>query len=416
MTQALPPAAQLKLELLFHGVRYSDALGAAAAHAFPNFFPYRFAPGEHDPTGEGKAAIPYLMRFADGTSLRVKGNAASPWSVDGAAAGGYALHKHGAPHAAIAVDFEPRPAWMGRNTSDGMPMAAAGVSLHADMAVVNIAPGCQYFLPDPSGGTAARCTFCTYGAPDARMRTLGQDIDAVAIPEAAYRHLDETLTAVLDEGGIRHIYLVGGSMRDWHEEGRRFIELARRVQRSVRHRVPVSCGSGALPDDALDVLHEEGLVDNVCFNLEVWPQSLFERVCPGKARYVGFARWLAALEAAVARFGRGHVYSAMVAGIELEPEHAMSWQQAAALALQGAEALCARGIIPIYSLYWPLGGRDRGTYQDDLMAYFERLNLGTREIRARHGLSIQDSFMCHRCAYMQLECDLDRAAARKPPA
>ncbi len=413
---ALPAAAQRKLDLLFRGVRYTDALGAAAAQAFPNFHPYRFAPGEPDPTGQGKAAIPYLMRFADGTTLRVKGAGASPWCVSGAPDEGYALQHRDAPRRALPVEFEPRPAWLGRSTSDGVPMAAAGVSLHADMAVVNVAPGCQYFLPDEAAGGSTRCTFCTYGAPDARMQSLGQDIHAVDLPPQTYRRLHETLAAVLAEGDVRHIYLVGGSLRDWHAEGRRFIELARQVQQVVRHAVPVTCGSGALPEQALDVLHGDGLVDSVCFNLEVWSEPLFAKVCPGKHRYVGYGRWIAALEAAVARFGRGRVYTAMVAGIELEPEHALTWQQAAALALQGAETLCARGVVPIYSLYWPLGGRERGTYLEDLLAYFERLNLGYRAIRARHDLTIWDGFMCHRCAYMQLECDLDRAAVERAGA
>jgi hypothetical protein len=100
----------------------------------------------------------------------------------------------------------------------------------------------------------------------------------------------------------------------------------------------------------------------------------------------------------------------MVAGIELEPEHGMSWEQAAELAIRGAEDLCSRGIIPIYSLYWPVGGKDHPDYLSRLKNFFERLNLEYAAIRGRHGLSIWDGFMCHRCAYMQLECDIDRAS------
>ena len=157
-------------------------------------------------------------------------------------------------------------------------------------------------------------------------------------------------------------------------------------------------------------LDDEKLVDSVCFNLEIWSEPLFAKICPGKNRYEGYDRWIGALEAAVGIWGRERVYSAMVAGIELEPEHGYTWEDSARLALEGADDLCSRGIIPIYSLYWPLGGRDRKTYVSHLLSYFERLSLGYRDIRARHGLRIWDGFMCHRCAYMQLECDLDRVA------
>ena len=107
-------------------------------------------------------------------------------------------------------------------------------------------------------------------------------------------------------------------------------------------------------------------------------------------------------------WGRGKVYSAMVAGIELDPEYGMSWEEAARLALDGAEDLCARGIIPIYSLMWPSGGRDRPDYHARIRSYFEALNVGYQQIRDRHGLQFSPGFMCHRCAYMQIECDLDR--------
>jgi hypothetical protein len=405
----LPEPVARKLDLMFDGVRYTDSLGQAATHAFPNWYPYRFAPGEPDPTGKGQARIPYLIVAPDGTTARIKGNGASPWYVAGDPASGYRLCHDG--HAdAPDFAFAPLPDWMARRTSDGVPMTATGVSLHRDMAVVNVAPGCQYFAKDPAEGRSLRCTFCTYGAPDARMEALGQALDRVGLPEVTYRRLQETLSAALDEGGIRHIYLVGGSMTDWHEEGERFVELARRVQETARGRVPVACGSGALPDDVLGRLHREGTVDNVCFNLEVWSKPLFAAVCPGKERYVGYERWIAALETAVGLWGRGHVYSAMVAGIELAPEHAMPWRGAADLAVAGADDLCRRGILPVYSLYWPFGGHDHPDGMADLKSYFTRLAIGTRAARVRHGLAISDGFMCHRCAYMQVECDMDRAA------
>jgi hypothetical protein len=403
----LPPSARLKLDLMFHGIHYTDALGRAAAHAFPNYYPYRFEPGEPDPTGKGKAPIPYALTLADDTVVRIKGSGASPWGVSGDAASGYRLGRDGED--AMPIGFVPLPGWMSGQTSDGFPMSRTGLELLGDLAVINLAPGCEYFL-HKQDGVSMRCAFCAYGAPDQRVAHLGQQVGQVSLPELTYRRMAETLRAALDEGGIRHLYLVGGSLTDWREEGRRYLEIARRVQAVNQHRLPLSCGSGALPEDILRALRGEGLVDNVCFNLEVWSEPLFAKVCPGKNKYVGYARWLEALEQAVGLWGRGHVYSAMVAGIELEPEHGMSWEAAAALALEGAEALCARGVLPIYSLYWPVGGREHPDYMARLRSYFETLHLGYHALRRQYGLSVSDGFMCHRCAFMQMECDMDRLA------
>lgn len=411
MTAAvLPQAAQFKLDLLFEGIRYSDALGRATEHSFPNYYPYRFEKGEHDPTGKGKAIIPYILSTRDGTMLRIKGNSGSTWHVDGCHEEGYRLLHDGDGDSGIDIEFAPLPPWMSRQTSDGFPMSRAGINLHADMAVVNVAPGCEYFL-EKHDGQSMRCSFCAYGAPDERTAHLGQVAGRTPIPEITLKRMQETLLASIAEAPIKHIYLVGGSMIDWNEEGKRFLDVARAVQAVNKHRLPVSCGSGALPPEMLDQLHQEGLVDSICFNLEVWSEPLFAQICPGKNRYVGYQRWIESLEYAVTLWGRERVYTAMVAGIELEPEFNISWEEAADLAIQGAEDLCSRGILPIYSLYWPIGGRDHPDYLSRLKHYFERLSLGYHAIREKYDLHIWDGFMCRQCAYMQLECDLDHALA-----
>ena len=404
--ERLDASTRLKVDVMFEGIRYSEALGNAVEHALPNYYPYRFKPDEPNPTGKPQVAIPYLIRTPDGTMIRVKGNGESDWVVEGDKAAGYRLRNATAGDD-IEIRFEPMPEWMRGQTSDGFPMAQAGVSLHSDMMVINVAPGCEYFL-HKHDGESMRCRFCSYGAPDERTAHLGQVAGQLAIPGITLSRMQETVTAALGETPIRHIYLVGGSLTDWREEGERFLQLARAVKEINRENVPVTLGSGALPDDLLQQFHDEALVDNVCFNLEVWSEPLFAKVCPGKNRYVGYDRWIASLETAVALWGRGRVYSAMVAGIELEPEHEMDWLQAADLCIAGAEDLCSRGIIPIYSLYWPIGGKNHPDYMSRLRSFFERLNIAYAGIREKNGLAISDEFMCHRCAYMQLECDIDR--------
>jgi len=203
----LPPAADLKLDLMFDGIRYTDALGRAAEHSFPNYFPHRFAPGEPDPTGTGRANIPYMIVTPDGMHCRIKTSPGSPWSIAGSRAEGWALrHDDGRP--ALAVDFEPAQPWLARETVDGVPGYQAGVTLHGDMVVVNLAPGCEYFLAPKQDGVSMRCTFCTYGSPDVRLKHLDQTMGQTAIPEGTYRRMQEVLARVLGETAVATIYLV----------------------------------------------------------------------------------------------------------------------------------------------------------------------------------------------------------------
>lgn len=398
----------LKVQVMCEGIRYTAALGQAASHSMPNYYPYRFKEGEHDPTGRGIATIPYLINTADGTEIRILGDGDSPWHVEGELTQGYRLVDDRSGQS-VAIEFEPLRPWLTQKTADGLPFAQAGVTTHGDMLVINVAPGCEYFL-HKHDGVSMRCAFCAYGAPDERTKHLGQVTGQVEIPPPTLDRMREALQAVIEQTEIRHIYLVGGSLTDWRKEGERFLQLARFVKQANTRGIPVALGSGALPDDLIAQFHAEQLVQFVCFNLEMWSEPLFAKVSPGKNRYVGYHRWIAALETAVRHWGRGNVYSAMVAGIELEPEHGLEWQQAASLALQGSEDLCSRGVIPIYSLVWPSGGRQRPDYHARIRSYFETLSAGYQAIRQRHGLAVSEGFMCHRCAYMQLECDLDRAA------
>ncbi len=405
--RSLGASPSLKVDVMCEGIRYSHALVAALPHSMPNFYPYRFKQGEANPTGKDTIPIPYMIHTADGTMMRVHGNGDSPFHVEGSLTQGYQLVDDRGGRA-IDIRFLTADSWLGTKTSDGFPMPQSGVQTHGDMLVINVAPGCEYFL-HKHDGKSMRCGFCSYGAPDHRTAHLGQVAGQVAIPELTLKRVLESVDLITHSTQINHIYLVGGSLTDTRAEGERFLQLARAVRARVGKRIPLTLGSGALPDDIIEQFHRENLVDAVCFNLEVWSERLFAQVCPGKHRYVGYQRWIAALETAVRLWGRGRVYSAMVSGIELEPEFGVSWEQAVATELEGAEDLCSRGIIPVYSLLWPTGGRERKDFHQRLHSFFETLNVGYVEIRRRHGLAIWDGFMCHRCAYMQLECDVDRA-------
>lgn len=403
----LPESAAIKLELLFSGVRYTPALGEAAEGALPNYYPYRFAEGEEDPTGSGQAVIPYLMSLDDDTLIRVKGNHESLWSVEGDGAGGYVLVRDG--ELGRGVRFQQMPDWMTQSCEDGTPMARVGASLHGDMLVVNPTPGCQYFPARRQFGRRMRCAFCLYGKPADWQASLGQSIDEPLLPDWALRRLQETVSAAVASGEVRHVYLVGGSMVDPNEEAARYLQLARAMREGCSDIPYLTCGSSALPDEALEELRGEGLVDGVCFNLEVFGRDLFELVCPGKAHSVGYEGWIASLERAVDLFGEGNVYSAMVSGIELEPRYGdMSVDDALDRAEVGVAMLLERGIHSILSLYWPLQERGSEKLLSSLRSYFAELHLRAERLRRERNSRFNEIFMCHRCSYMQLECDLDR--------
>jgi hypothetical protein len=307
----------------------------------------------------------------------------------------------------VPIEFEPLRPWLTQKTADGLPFSQAGVTTHGDMLVVNVAPGCEYFL-HKHDGVSMRCTFCAYGAPDERTVHLGQKTGRVEIPPPTLDRMAEALHAVIDQTEIRHIYLVGGSLTDARKEGERFLQLARFVKQANTRGIPVALGSGALPDDVIEQFHAERLVQHVCFNLEMWSEALFAKVCPGKNRYVGYT---AGSRRSRRRCGSGAAATSI-----------RRWSPASSsspsTASNGKRRRGSRSRAPRTSaarhhsdLLARLAGRRRAPVglpraHPQLLRDAERGLSGDPPTPRPDG---RRGFMCHRCAYMQLECDLDRS-------
>jgi hypothetical protein len=133
-------------------------------------------------------------------------------------------------------------------------------------------------------------------------------------------------------------------------------------------------------------------------------------VCPGKARTIGRDRWLASLEEAVEVFGRGHVMSAFVGGVELDGEGAFETAEAAHESnVECGETLIPKGIVPVYSIFWKLTGKERGVEPVYSLENFLRLNEAHASCRASSQSFVNPDFFCRRCAYMEMEPDYDSA-------
>jgi hypothetical protein len=412
-----PPSARMKAAVLYAGVQYDPCLAEAGDWAFPNYIPHHVLPGEATFRGKMQFDIPYLAWFEDDTHVRLRIKRDSPFSIRQTGDRRFMLFEDGEPVAALT--FEPRLPWVDLLTGDGTPMRATGLTQHGDMLVLNAAPGCEYFVAPLDGGSGKTanlsCQFCLYGVPDKRMESLGQDIRNPRLPEATLDRVTEACQHPVTHG--RHLYLVGGSMLDMAEEGERFVQIARRLHDAGLHeRYYIACGTGAIPKRHMQEMKALG-VRGACFNLEVWDPVQFQRVCPGKAKYVGRDRWIGALEEAVEVFGPDDVMSAFVAGVELVGDGAMTdVEQGLASIVEAGEYLIPRGIQPVFSLFWKVTGKNRGEEPIYTLEHFLRLNEALAAIRKRENRPINGEFFCKHCAYMQLEPDYDHVVSPMPEA
>lgn len=415
-----PTMARLKAALLFAGVRYHECLAAAAEWAFPNYMPHHLKPGQKAYKGQMKVAVPYMMVMDGGTHCRMRVKDDSPFHVTPSAEDPRVFTLWENEQRVCGLTFEPRRPWTDALTASGVPMRSTGLSQHGDMLVLNIAPGCEFFLSpsdDPMGKGKTEnlsCKFCLYGLPDKqRLEPLGQKIGEVALPQPTLDRVTEACSH--PETHARHLYLVGGSLLTMEEEGERYIQIAETLNRAGLHeRYYIALGSGAVTAEHMKRLKALG-VRGACYNLEVWDPELFKKICPGKAKYIGRDRWIKSLLEAAEIFGPDHVMTAMVGGVELDGEDAFSsLEQAYESNMECGEYLTPRGVIPIYSLFWKVTGKNRGEEAFYTLDHFLKLNEGLAAIRAREGRYINPDFFCRRCAYMQLEPDYDEARPAAP--
>ena len=403
---SLPPGVILKTALLALGVRFDPLLPEAARTALPDFRPHRLPDGT-------EVQIPYLMILEGGTLVRLRCREDSPFTVN-RCDGRLHLFDKGEP--VMPFTFAGRPDWHGRTSEDGTSLDACGLNQHGDMMVLNLAPACEYWstpwegspregreVPGCSNIRSHRCAFCGYGLPDERSRALGQKQGLPGVPRPVLQRAAEAVRVGV-ETGARHLYLTSGSMTNPDLEADRFLSIVRGVRRASEGAY-LAVGSQALPPERLPGFKEAG-ADGVCFNLEVWDRDVWERVCPGKARFIGREMWEESLVEAVGVFGEGNVFSAFVIGAEMVLDDALADPDDAMQSnIEGMQWLISRGIHPILSLFWPFVGTDMEGAAGPDLHFLLRLFGTVNEVRRELNKPFPGNLACKRCLYMQVEGD-----------
>jgi hypothetical protein len=396
----LPASILWKTELLFQGVHYTEELAqASAGGAAPNYWPYR----KQGADGRMKIVeVPYLFLLEGGAVARVRVDDRSPMSVKREKEGmAFQLYENG--RHLCEVGFVRAHAWQQFRTTDGASHYEAGVEQLGDMLVVNVTPGCEYFME------RKRCAFCAYGRFNQRSEALGQKPGQLAPNPVALKRLGEVLHCAAQTGEARHVYITGGSALSVEQETERFLPIVETARRAVGNNLRVTCGSGAVHREGALRLRDAG-ADSCCFNLEAWDAATFEAVCPGKASFVGRDKWIQGLLDAVGVFGHGNVASAFVAGVELlPPAPGMTPDKMIASILQGASFLMDHGIMPLYSPLWPVEGTAYRSEDGLSPELYIQLEWEICRLRQSRKFAVPSWLICPGCSYMLLEVDFDRA-------
>lgn len=114
-----------------------------------------------------------------------------------------------------------------------------------------------------------------------------------------------------------HLHIMSGNLPDLNMTWKYHIELVRAIN-AAKPILNFDTYLNILPpmDSSLLVAAKEIGVKNVIFNMEVWGEKDYKRVCPEKSQLISMPLFMERLEEAVDVFGRGHVRCGFVFGAQ----------------------------------------------------------------------------------------------------
>lgn len=371
------PFVLLKLSMIWHGaVLTESALIRLQSDE------YRFGEAEPFDIGFAGRASKYIMPgpilLRDGTFVYINyGEAyADPYRIGyDPDRGVFFVEEDGVE--IDSVDFVPRPAFFGKKTSKGTPMESLA-DVRAQKLILTAYRGCEFWR----GGD--RCSFCAFftggGAPGP------VDLDDIR----------ETVSEALKEPGrFSELYLSGGSdfsgAPAFSNEIDRYIRVWQAMGEGFTARFPSQLMAPAYTKLQLRRLYDETNITSYCPNIEIWDRALFEKMCPGKNKWVGYDEWLRRTVDAVEVFGRGNVYTQVVAGAELaRPDGFTDPERALASNFEACEFFAKNGVVFLSTIWRPHKASKLGFQPMPPLEYYVKLAKGLHDIRLSYGLRAED--------------------------
>ena len=278
-----------------------------------------------------------------------------------------------------------KPAFYDKKTRSGVPMHLIAQARPQRLSIFQ--SSFCYFWAEDDGG----CRYCDIVDFTRRQKEVfGGRPNRPRAPEIA-----ETIAEALKEKGrFTTFCLTGGSVLKGEElfdlEVDFYIETLQAIGSNFRtKKFPSQLVASAFNERQLRRLNEKTGLTSYTTDLEVLNERLFEWICPGKAKHVGYKEWRARLIRAVDIFGRGHVNTGIVGGVETaRPFGFQSEAEGLSATLDEAEYLAERGVTTIHTVWVPRPGSDFRDQETPSLDYYVRLAKGLHGLRVKYGLTI----------------------------
>jgi len=389
----VPREAVLKEDLLRTGMAFDDSAltdNEDGAVKPKSYFIFSF---DHKPLRElGTAARrrpPEEVSLVGGrydlrrTIVSVRVNPDSPYRVSRGEEGGLTLSLEGEPLADVVLP--PMPEYYQHRLSNGKSVMEIAPTIQWGYLVyLTVFRMCQYF------GAKEECQYCDINHNWRQHKQEGR-------PYTGIKPIDEVLEALeiidrYDTERTSHAYtLTGGSVTskvDGLAEADFYGRYAEAIEKHFPGRWIGKVVAQALPKADVQRFRDYG-IRIYHPNYEVWDKRLFERICPGKERYVGREEWHRRIFDAAEVFGARYVIPNFVAGVEMaRPWGFATVDEAIASTAEGLDYFMSRGVTPRFTTWCPEPSTPLGRDNPEgaPLEYHIRLLEVYRETLEKHGL------------------------------
>ncbi|MDX2470857.1 MAG: radical SAM protein [SAR324 cluster bacterium] len=385
---SVPIEAILKQDILRLGVSFTvDSLKIAAGFKPKDYFIFSFdlvtlEDMEKDQSHLFKA--PEEVKLFGGiwdlapTIFNVRLNPASPYLIK-LADGKLVLELEG--EAVCQAEYHPMPAYYAHPLASGKKISEIAPTLEWGYLIyLTLYRLCQYW------GKEEECQFCDINENYRQQKKAGRDYTGVKKIEDildALSHIekyDTTSKAITLTGGAITGNLNGKNEVDF------YLDYAAAIYEKFGRRWIIKAVVEAFEKDECKRLHAGG-VQIYHPNYEIWNKDLFQKLCPGKERFVGYQEWMNRIVDSAEIFGPENVIPNFVGGVEMSAPYGFTdLHEAVDSTALGLEFFMSKGILPRFTTWCAEPLAHLGPQQAPPLEYYVKLLAVYKETKERHNL------------------------------
>ena len=325
------------------------------------------------------------------TVISVRINKSSPYIVKyERESGGYKLYLEGGYMG--DVSFSPEKSYMLKKTGSGKSVRDVAPTIEWGYLIyLAVFRMCQYFE------NHTECAFCDMNSNYLNQKKANKNYSAVKSVEDIISALsviesseDSSAGAYTLTGGsiIDEVKFKGDTEIDFYV---RFLEA---IEEKFKGRWLSKVVVQAHTQKNLMRLKSAGAYIYHT-NFEVWDKNLFEKICPGKSKFIGRDEWIKRIVDAVAVFGEYKVIPNFVGGVELsKPFGFESIDEAVNSTAEGLEFFMSQGVIPRYTTWCPEKTSKLGKLGNSSapLEYYVKLLLKWHELHYKYNLPVPEGY------------------------